>query len=590
MPGAARVYRFGEFTLDVAERQLLREGREVSLRPKAFDTVALLVERHGHLVTKEALLDRVWPQTAVSDAVLTHCVAEVRRALDDPPGRSRWVRTHSRTGYRFVGDVEVVDGPAPGPPGVAPRAPERVGEWAPPATSVAVLPFEDLGPDGGNDAFCDGLSEELINGLTKERRLRVVAHSSSFQFRGRHLDAREIGRLLGVGSIVEGSVRRSGERLRVSAQLIDAADGCHLWAEQYDRRLADVFEIQEELAAAVVRELKGELAAGGAGRPRRRRTPDLEAYGLYLLGRSYWHRRFGGYLEKAIDAFQGAIDRDPLFAEAHSGLADSLSTLGAFAFAPPGSVFPRAAALASRALELDDGLAEAHASLAFVDMCHAWSWPSAGRRLERALDLSPGSALIRLWNGHYLSIVGSLDEAVAEVTRAQALDPLSPVVRANLGWTLMLARDCDRAIGELRRVIDVEPGNGLASFYLGFAFAVAGRHPEALAAFERVLAATPDMPWAAESIGWVRGLMGDRLGALGALREAEERRAARYVPDSAIALLHLGLGQDEQALSWLEKAYAARDALMPWLGRMPGFDRLRTQPRFRAILEGVGLP
>ncbi len=589
MAGIARAYRFGEFTLEVAERQLLRNGREVPLRPKSFDTVAFLVERHGHLVTKGALLARVWPETSVSDAVLTHCIAEVRRALEDPPANPRWVRTLSRAGYRFSGAVEVVDSePFPEP---FPAVPSSKGgiDGPLPTCAVAVLPFENLGPDAGNDSFCDGLSEELINGLTKVRTLRVVAHSSSFQFKGRHVDAREIGRRLGVGSIVEGSVRQSGERLRVSAQLIDASDGCHVWAEQYDRRLEDVFAIQDEIAGAVLRALKIELSKGASGVPHVRRTPDLEAYRLYLDGRSHWHRRFGGALQKAIESFGRAIDLDPAFAAAHSGLADSLASLGAFAFAPAEAVFPKAASLARKALELDDGLAEAHASEAFVDMFYRWDWTAAETHLLRAIDLNPGSALIRLWYGHYLSIVGRLDEAVAEVTRAKVLDPLSPIVRANLGWTLFLARENDRAIAELRRVIDIEPGNGLASFYAGYAYAESGRFDEAIVAFGQALAATGGLPWAAESIGWVHGLRGDRKRWRAALGDAEARRSSSYVPDSAMAILHLGMGDDDRALSLLESGCAARDALMPWLARMPSFDRLRPEPRFEALLRRVGL-
>ena len=501
MSDAACAYRFGDFTLDVAERQLLRNGREVPLRTKAFDTVACLVERHGHLVTKDALLARVWPGTSVSDGVLTHCIAEVRRALGEPIGQPRYVRTLSRSGYRFVGAVEAVDraslqGPRPAPP-----APGGAPDTPAPTRTVAVLPFENLSPDLENESFCDGLSEELINGLTQVRTLRVVAHSSSFRFKGRQLDARTIGRRLGVGAIVEGSVRKSGDRLRVSAQLIDAADGCHVWAAQYDRGLEDVFAIQEEIAGAVLRELKVELEKGVPGAPWRRRTPDPEAYRLYLQGRSFWHRRFGGFLQKAIDSFQRAVEIDPRFAAAYAGLADSFSTLGVWAFAPAESVFPNAASLAQRALELDDRLAEAHASQAFVDMFYRWAWPEAGRHLGRALDLNPGCAVIRLWDAHYLSILGRHDEAIGEVTLAQTLDPLSPIVGANVGWTLYLAGETDRAIAELRRVLDVEPGNGLASFYLGYALAETRQYDEAIGAFQQAVAATGGMPWAAESIG-----------------------------------------------------------------------------------------
>ena len=524
MSTTARVYRFGEFTLDVAERQLLRNGQEVPLRPKAFDTVAFLVERHGHLVTKDALLARVWPETTVSDAVLTHCVAEVRSALDDRPGKPRFVTTLSRAGYRFADPVEVVEAPPP-LTRVAQSAPGPAESDGPlPATTVAVLPFANLSPDPENESFCDGLSEEIINALTQARALRVVAHSSSFEFKGRPLNVRVIGRRLGVGTIVEGSVRKSGDRLRVSAQLIDAANGYHLWAAQYDRRPEDVFAVQEEIAAAVLRELKVELARGATAIARRYRTPNLEAYRLYLQGRSFWHRRFGGFLQKAIDSYSRAIEIDPRFAAAYVGLADSLATLGAWAFASPETVFPKAASLARQALELESDLAEAHASQAFVEMFHGWSWPEAERHLERAVDQNPGSAVIRLWHGHFLSIVGRHEEAVAEVSLSQELDPLSPIVAANLGWTLYLAGDPTRAVADLHRTLDLDPKNGLASLYLGFPSAETGRYDEAIAAFEHARVATGDLPWAAESNGWAAGLSGDEERGRAILRDAEARR------------------------------------------------------------------
>lgn len=589
MAGAARVYRFGDFTLDVAERQLLQSGREVALRPKAFDTVAVLVERHGHLVTKEALLARVWPGTTVSDAVLTHCIAEVRKALGDTPGKPRFVRTHSGAGYRFGEAVEVADGPSSPASRAFPHAPDAAPGRPAPSRTVAVLPFEDLGPDPENESFCDGLAEELINGLTQVGTLRVVAHCSSFQFKGRHVDARVIGRRLGVGAIVEGSVRRSGDRLRVSAQLVDTSDGCHVWSAQYDRRLEDVFAIQDELAGAVLRELKVELARERPWTRWRPRAPDLAAYRLYLQGRSFWHRRFGGFLQKAIESFRQAVAIDPEFAAAYAGLADCLTTLGIWGFGPPSSVFPEAASLARRALELDDDLAEAHAAQACLDMFHRWDWPSAESHLARAVERSPGSAVVHLWMGHELSIVGRLEEAVEEVTLAGTLDPLSPIVRANVGWTLYLAGEPESAIAELKSVLVLGPGNGLASFYLGYALVEAGRLDEAIAAFEQAVSSTGGMPWAAESIGWAAGLAGDRERAREILRDAEARASSGYVPDSAIAMLHLGLGDITRVLSWLERGYAARDALMPWLGQMPCFRFLGREPRFEALLRGVGL-
>lgn len=580
MPDDTRRYRFGDFTLEAEERQLLLGGRTVVLRPKAFQTLLFLVERRGRLVTHDDLLARVWADTNVSEAVLTHCVTEVRQALGDDPHQPRYLKTIPRLGYKFIAEIGTVE-TAPHP-----SAPPAVAAAASP-TAIAVLPFANISGDPENEYLCDGLSEELINGLTQVPGLRVVAHSSSFAFKGRDSDVREIGRQLNVGSIVEGSVRKSGDRVRISAQLIDAVGGYHLWSEQYDRHLVDLFAVQDEISAAILDKLKVTLLT--TRRAGRRPTDSVEAYHLYLKGRAFWHRRYGGQLQRAMECFEQAIALDQCFAPAYTGLADCYSTLGVWAFAPPASVFPRARELSRRALELDDNLADAHASLAFVDTFFDWDWEAAGRGFARAIALNPGSALTRLWNGHYLSIVGRFDDAFNEMRIAQDLDPLSPVVGANIGWTCTLAHQYDRAIDELQAVLGFDPANGLAHFYLGYAFAETGQFREAIRSFEKARDETGGMPWLAESLAWVRGLAGDLKSIRIALDEAARRMRESYVPTSALAFLHLGLGDDDAVLDCLEKGLAEHDALMVWIAFMPALDRLHGRPRFEALLRALGL-
>jgi TolB-like protein/Flp pilus assembly protein TadD len=577
-----QIYRFGEFGLNAAERQVLRGAVEVRLRPKAFETLLCLVQRHGHVVRKDELLDQVWGGTHVSEAVLTHCIAEVRRALEDDARRPRYVKTVSLAGYKFIAEVVVV--------GSRTRAAERspAAGGAPPS-AIAVLSFANLSGDPENEYFCDGLSEDLINGLSKVRGLRVVARSSSFSFKGRDIDAREIGRLLNVGSIVEGSVRKAGDRLRISAQLVDANEGYHVWSEQYDRRLEDVFAVQDEISLAILSRVTGAVRGEASPPLAKRSTPNMDAYRLYLKGRGFWHRRFNGCLQMAMACFQRAIEKDPTFALAYTGLADSYSTLGIWAFARPATVFPQAAALARQALEIDPTLAEAHASQGLIKTFHDWDWNAAGMELSRAVDLNPGCALIRLWNGHFFSIVGRWDEAIAEVQQAQDLDPLSPIVVANVGWTFSLARQQDRAIEELRKVLAMDPGNGIAHFYLGYAYAENRRYADALESFRTAIEATGGMPWAAEFIGWVHALMGDHGAARAILHESQARMKTSYIPSSAIALIYLGLGDDAAVFDWLAKSVDERDPLMPWMKSVPCFDRLRSDPRFRALLRRIGL-
>jgi serine/threonine-protein kinase len=459
----------------------------------------------------------------------------------------------------------------------------------PPASAIAVLPFANLSADPENEYLCDGLSEELINGLTRIPELRVVAHSSSFSFKGRDIDAREIGRQLGVGSILEGSVRKSGGRLRISAQLIDTAGGYHRWCEQYDRRLEDVFAVQDEISRAVLGALKVELLGLRHGAIITPSTRNMDAYLLYLQGRFAWHRRFAGQLQLAMQCFEKAIALDPGLALAYAGLADCFSTLGVWAFRPAHEVLPRAVTLADQALAIDPGLAEAHASRGLIHAFYDWDWVASERELARALELNSGSALIHLWAGHLLSIVGRLDEAIAEVQHAQVLDPLSPVVGANVGWTYYLAGDHDRAISEAQKVLARFSGNPMALLYLGYACAARGRLTEAVDAFNTAAETPGGMPWAAESVAWVLALDGRPDEAREILRVSLARRRDSYIPSSAIACVHLGLGDDDAMFEWLARAVDERDALMPWLRYMPAFDRVRPDSRFQALLSRIGL-
>ena len=583
MAGRPETYRFGEYTLEAGEHRLLRNSAEVTLRPKVFDTLLYLVTRHGHTVGKNELLDAVWPGTFVTEAVLTHCIAEIRQALQDDPHAPRYLKTIPKVGYAFIAEVHATGGLAEAGPFLR-EVPERR-----PASTIAVLPFVNLSPDPQNEYLCDGLSEELINGLTKVPELRVVAHSSSFSFKGRDIDAREIGRQLGAGSILEGSVRKAGDRLRISAQLIDTAGGFHVWCEQYDRSLSDVFALQDEISRSVLGALKVELCRPGHRAIVTPSTRNIEAYLLYLQGRFFWHRRFAGQLRLAMECFEKAMQLDPGLALAYAGLADAFGTLGVWAFSPPREVMPKAAALVRKALELDPALAEAHASQGLIHAFYDWAWRPAEQELARAVELNPGSALTHLWAGHYLSIVGRFDEAIAEVEHARALDPLSPIVSANVGWTYYLARQPGRAIREVLGVLERHPGNPIALLYLGFVYAELGRLADAMSCFRESAATPGGLPWAAESVGWVYGLLGKPDQAHAVLGESLSRMSTAYVPSSAIACIHLGLGDDDALFEWLGRCIEERDALLPWLKVMPAFDRVRSDPRFQALLAGLGL-
>jgi TolB-like protein/Tfp pilus assembly protein PilF len=580
MRDAAPTYRFGEYTLDKVEHSLWRGDRDVFLRPKAFETLLYLVENHGHLVKKDELIEKVWSGVSVSDAVLTHCVAEVRQALEDVVRNPKFLKTVPRVGYKFIGEVEqaALDEEF--------SRPERT---APLPSAIVVLPFVNLSADAENEYFCDGLSEELINGLTKIKGLRVVAHSSAFTFKGRDTDAREIGRKLNVSSVLEGSVRKAGKRLRITAQLIDASDGYHLWSEQFDRNLDDIFAIQDEICLAIL----GKLDV--ASRPARQAdssshpTGNLDAYHLYLKGRSFWHRRYQGFLQKAMECFSQAMEKDPSYAEAYIGLADCYNSLGIWAMAAPNDVFPRAEALVAKALDLNGSLADAHASQAVIHIFHDWDWGAAETKLRKAIELNPGNALTHLWYGHLLSMVDRFEEAFAEVNQAQLLDPLSPTINANVGYTYYLNRQHGRATDELKKTIELDPHFASAHLYLGLVSAASGNFQEAIEEFKLGLGMTGGtMPWAAGCLGCACALAGNRRHAEKVLSGFDRQNG--YIPSSARILVYVGMGEDELVYEWLEKAFQERDAFMPWIGAEAVFDRYRKEPRFRNILWRMKLP
>ena len=444
-----------------------------------------------------------------------------------------------------------------------------------------MLPFANLSGDPEKAYLCDGLSEELINGLTKVGGLQVVAHSSAFSFKGRDVDAREIGRQLHAATILEGSVRRTGDRLRVSAQLIDAVQGYHLWCEQYDRRLEDIFAIQDEISRAILASLNVEFLRGARTPLITPSTANMDAYVLYLQGRAFWQQAVRRLPPARDGLLRTGIAKDPGFAPAYSGLADSLSTLGIWGFTRARDVFPKAVALAETALTLDPSLAEAHASRALVRLFWDWEWDEAGRGFARAAALNPGHALIRLGNGHYLSIVGRMDDAIAEMKRAQTFDPISPVCTANVGWTFYLAHRQEEALAELRRVLAGDGDNGIALFYLGYVLIEMRRYEEAIDALRRAEEVTHGMPWSAEGIALAQGLMGNRQAALAALAEARAKKTGSYLGLVGDRAVHLGLGEDDAMLDCLERAVEERDVLLPWLGYMLAFDRVRPAPRAR---------
>jgi TolB-like protein/Tfp pilus assembly protein PilF/tRNA A-37 threonylcarbamoyl transferase component Bud32 len=443
--------------------------------------------------------------------------------------------------------------------------------------SIAVLPFVDMSPEKDQEYFCDGMAEELIGALTKIEE-------------GGEQGINEIGERLRVRAVLEGSVRKAGDRLRITAQLVNVHDGYQLWSEKYDRDIADVFAIQDEISLAIVEKLRINLLGGEKAALVKRHTDDLEAYNLYLRGRYFWNKRTAGGVEKAIASFKQAIDKDPGYALAYAGLADAYITLPDYAHMPPAEALITAKKAALRALEIDEMLAEAHASLGFAVHELEWDWVAAERHLERALEINPRYATAHHWYALFLMRMGRFGEAIKEMEKAVELDPLSLVLNRNLGAVLYYARDYDRAIEVLRKTLEMDPGFSFAHVYLGQTYLQKSMYDEALAELETERAVARE--WMAEVetfLGTAYARAGFTDKAREILDDLLERSKRIYVSPCLLALMCLVLNEKDRAFEFLEKAYRSHDIDLTYLKIDPRLDTVRSDPRYMALLKRIGL-
>ena len=455
--------------------------------------------------------------------------------------------------------------------------------------TIAVLPFTNLGPEAGGDYFSDGLTEELIHRLTRVAGLRVVAWSSAAQLKGRQ-DVRGVAQQLQVAHVLTGSVRRSVNRVRVTAQLIGTADGAYIWSESYDREMSDLFAIQDEIAWAIVAALRLRLgetpAAPRPGRP----AYDVEAYDLYLQGRFHWNLRTSEGLRRSVGYFERAIERDPGFALGYAGVADALCIQVEYGLAPPSEGIARARQAALDALERDPLLAEAMTSLAFIRSVCEWNWSEGERCYRRAIELNPGYATARHWFGtDFLAVLSRFAEAGAETELARQLDPLSPIIAESSWFLAMLCRDYARAAEGYRELLALYPSYYRGYTGLGRVYALMGRHEESIAMLEKGRALGGDVPSILGALGQVYGLAGREADARRLLVELAALEGRAYVSTVSFAVLHLGLNETGRALDWLEAGCGRRDPALPLVGVHPLFEPLRAEPRFQAMLQSMGL-
>lgn len=613
-----QIYEFGEFRLDVANKTLLRNGVPVSLTPKVFDTLQLLVERAGQLVEKDEFVQKLWPGTFVEDAALAENISRLRRALGENEGQP-WIVTAPKRGYRFAPDVRKVAAEATATTAVllvnpASRSRLKLGlsaavvllvvgagylyisqsnRFTPPVRSLAVLPLENLSGDPEQEYFADGMTDDLITHLAKLSSLRVISRTSIMRFKGTRKSLSEIARELNVDAVVEGTIIRSAERVRVTAQVVRANPEQHLWAESYDRPLGDVVLLQGELANEITRAIRIQLTPQEQTRLTSARPVNAEAYEACLKGRYFWSKRTEATNKKAIEYFQLAIEKEPTYALAYAGLADSYAS-PAIAEAlqesvPPAEAFPRAKAAAIRALELDDTLAEAHASLATVKFLYDRDWAVSEAEFKRALQLNPNYANAHMWYAQSL-VWMQRDEAVDEAHRARDLDPLSLVINANLGFILGVTRHYDLGIEQIRKTLDMDPNFALAHYRFGQILILKGMNKEAIPELEKAVALSGGSPRATAELALAHAQMGNKKQALKLLDDLKQLSKQRYVSPFNLGLIYGAVGDKNQALEWLEKAHEQRSPSLNLLNLSPAFKNLRSEPRFIELVHNVGLP
>jgi TolB-like protein/DNA-binding winged helix-turn-helix (wHTH) protein/Tfp pilus assembly protein PilF len=638
-----QTFRFGLFELDVSSGELHRAGRRVVLQGLPLQVLHLLVERAGEVVTRAEVQRRLWPaDTFVDfDAGLNTAVHKLRVALNDAVQNPRFVETVGRRGYRFI--APVVPGPIPVPAdpplqAVVAEAPDvvatvaatpaeemprkgawpgawvgllvilafGVGTWALVARSgriasvprqgrirsLAVLPLDDLSADPSQVYFADGMTDELTAQLAGIHALRVISRTSASRYKNSRDSLPKIAAALGVDGILEGSVTRSGGRVRVTAQLIDARSDEHIWAQTFEREMADVLALQADLAQAVAREVQAQVSPAEQTRFAGHRSVAPEVYEHTLRGRFQWNKRSPEGFRLARAEFQAAVDLDPTWAPGWAGLADTLGLLGisGYDLVPPAETMPQARAAAERALRLDPQSAEAEAALAWVLYSYVWDFPASETAFQRAIALDPNYATAYQWYGDFLCAMGRLDEASARFAQALTLDPLSLQVNEEAAWPDYYAHRFEISDARYRRLLELEPRYATAHLELGANFVAQARFAEAQAEYQRYVDLTGERSVALGYFAHARGLAGDSRGARALLAELEGAAARGYVPAYQLGLAYLGLGEREHAIEWFERSRDQRSDFVLYLGVDPFFDSLRNEPRFASLLRSIGLP
>lgn len=625
---------FEAYEVDFRTGELRKHGVRVRLQAQPLRLLEMLVERRGNLVTREELKGKLWPADTFGDfdQGLNKAVNKIREALADSALNPRYIETVARRGYRFIPVATQVDEPvdpvAPAIPDepeakngdqesaekpAAPRGIPRFFTWKlagaclallltafvvwklQPANrpsdirSLAVLPLENLSSDVSQEYFADGMTDELITALGTINGLRVISRTSVMLYKHARKPLPQIAHELKVDAVVEGTVLRSGDHVRITAQLIRASADEHLWSQSYEGDLRDTLELQDDVARAIADRIRVKVISKEQALLEKPKLLNPDAYDAYLKGRYFWNKRTEQGLKEAIDYFDEAIAKDPNYAPAYSGLADSYALLGDWEYGAlaPNEAFPRAKAAATKGLQLDDTLGEAHASLALCMKSFDWNWKGAQAELLRAIELSPSYATAHQWYAWNLIILGRNNEGIAELKKAEALDPLSLIISADIADALVIAHRYEEAIHQSRRAMEMDPSFAMAHYQLGQALVQVHNYDGAVLELQQAIELSRGNPICTSQLGYVYAVSGRRNEALKIVDDLKNKSNHKPSYAADIALVYAGLNEKDQAFAWLEKAYVER--FNPSILVRPAFDVLHSDPRFQDLLRRLGL-
>lgn len=580
----SRLYHFGPFCLDAGERVLLRDGRLVPLPAKVVSTLLTLVLSRGQLVEKEVLIEKVWPDEFVEEGNLAQHIFMLRKALGESVDNAKYIETVPRRGYRFVAAVSERRKEFAEAGDVSKRVtlkkdtPERLAD----IPSIAVLPFETLGATTQDEYLGLGIADALITRLSKLKKVKVRPTSA---VRNATKDnAVSAGRALKVATVLEGTIQKWDEYIRVTVQLVSIRDGATLWAERFDEKFTNIFEIEDSISEQAAAALTVKLTAEEQELLAKHYTENTQAHQAYLKGRYFFERRSQEGLNKSIEYFELAISIDPRYAIAYAGLAECYCMLSSFDLLPPKNSMPKAKEAALNALSIEPNLAEAHAALGWI-LLNDWEWTAAEREFKRSIELNANYSIGHHYYALYLRHMQRFDESLVESRKSQELDPTSASRKATEGVTLYCAGHYDEALEELRRALELDVNNTIAHYGLARVYVQQGMYEAAIEEYERTITVFGKSPELLAHLGYVYAVSGKREAAKKALEELEASSNSGYVPSFYIALIYVGLDQKEDAFEWLEKAYQERDVNLVSLAVEPTFKSLRDNPRFTRLLQ-----